>query len=175
MQVNLCLHWSCHKIIFFLEAGLSWHMDKLIWAFGVHLGFKGCLLVIQLRLFILFQTSLISMFEPTTSVLQMQMPDCFHKSGILYLYYTPGIGSMPKGYIVFISSISLFICPSVRPFVCPSHSITNYFEVFLITYNSAATDQNFSYLVWGYLGGFSSILHLWTPGSCPRVGLEVKI
>ena len=35
--------------------------------------------------------------------------------------------------------------------------------------------KNVSYLVWGYLGGFSSILHLWTPGSCPRVGLEVKI
>ena len=155
-------------------------MDRLIWAFGVHLGFKGCLLVIQLRLFILFQTSLISMFEPTTSVLQMQMPDCFHKSGILYLYYTPGIRSMPKWYIAFVSSVSPFVCPSVllsvRPSFCLSIPFYNQLlRSFLITYNSAATDQNFSYLVWGYLGGFSSILHLWTPGACPRVGLEVKI
>ena len=43
---------------------------------------------------------------------------------------------MPKGYIVFVRSVSPFVCPSVNPF---------YNQVllrnFLITYNSAATDQ----------------------------------
>ena len=95
-----------------------------------------------------------------------------------YFHYTPGIRSMPKGYIVFIRSVSSFVRPpiclnvvlSVNPF---------YNQVllrsFLITYNSAATDQKLFTFRMGYLGGFSSILHLWTPGSCHRVGLEVKI
>ena len=53
-----------------------------------------------------------------------------------------------KGDIDFVHSV----CPSIHPSVLLSLSITK----FLITYNSAVTDQKFSYLVWG----FSSILHL---------------
>ena len=86
--------------------------------------------------------------------------------------YTSIIRSMPKGYIVFVHSVSPFVCLFVRP----SHSITKfYFEVFLLLITLQPLIKNFPYLVWGYLGGFSSILHLWTPGSCPRAGLEVKI
>ena len=67
---------------------------------------------------------------------------------------------MPKGYIVLVCSVSSS--------VLPSHSITKfYFEVFLITYNSAATDQKLFIFGMGVPGR--------TPGSCHRVGLEVKI
>ena len=58
--------------------------------------------------------------------------------------YTPGIRSMPKGYIVFVRSVSLLVCSSVRPGVIPS--VNPFYNLvllrsFLITYNSAATDQ----------------------------------
>ena len=55
-------------------------------------------------------------------------------------YYTPGIRSMPKGYIVFVRSISLFVCPSIRPSRCDFYNQV-LLRSFLITYNSAATDQ----------------------------------
>ena len=58
--------------------------------------------------------------------------------------YTPGIRSMPKGYIVFVSSVCPFICQSFRPSVNPSVNLF-YNQVLLrsfsITYNSAATDK----------------------------------
>ena len=66
-------------------------------------------------------------------------------------FYTPGIRSMRKGYIVFIHSVSLYVCLSVHLSVLLSvrmwlHQLTDsitkfYFRSFLITYNSAATDQ----------------------------------
>ena len=98
-----------------------------------------------------------------------------------YIYYTPRIRSMPKGYIVFVGSICLSIRPSIHPsvhlwFRPLTLSLTKfYFEVFWLLITLQPLIKNFSYLVWGYLGGFSSILLLWTPGSCPRAGLEVKI
>ena len=60
-------------------------------------------------------------------------------------FYTPGILSMLKGYIVFIRSVSLFVClplspsilPSVRPSGCDFYNQV-LFRSFLITYNSAA-------------------------------------
>ena len=64
----------------------------------------------------------------------------------LLLY--PGIQSMPKGYIVFISSVNPFVCLSVRPSVRPGviPSVNPFYNQilllsFLITCNSAATDQ----------------------------------
>ena len=55
---------------------------------------------------------------------------------------------MPKGYIVFFRSVSLFVCPSVHPSIGPGviPSIKPFYNQvllrsFLITYNSAATDQ----------------------------------
>ena len=69
------------------------------------------------------------------------------------VYYTPGIRSMQNEYIVFVRSVSPFVCPSVclsvlHPSICTSviPSINPFYnEVFLrsflITYNSAATDQ----------------------------------
>ena len=49
---------------------------------------------------------------------------------------------MPKSYIVFICSS---VCPSVRPCFCPSVQMWFYNQVlprsFLLTYNSAGTDQ----------------------------------
>ena len=59
-------------------------------------------------------------------------------------HYTPAILSMPKGYIVFVHSISPFVCPFVRLGVIPS---ANHFynqvllRSFSITYNSAASDK----------------------------------
>ena len=96
-------------------------------------------------------------------------------------YYTPSIWSMPKGYKVFVRSVSLLVRSSVRPSVRMwfhplTLSITKfYFEVFWLIITLQPVIKKFSYLLWGYLAGFSSILHLWTPGLCPRVGLEVKI
>ena len=58
--------------------------------------------------------------------------------------YTPGMQSMRKGYIVFIHSVSPFVCPSVFPGVIPSiNPLYNQalLRSFLITYNSAATDK----------------------------------
>ena len=63
---------------------------------------------------------------------------------LLQNYYTPGIRSMLKGYIVFVSSVCLFVLPSVCPSVIPSVN-PFYNQVllrsFFISYNSAATDQ----------------------------------
>ena len=42
-----------------------------------------------------------------------------------------------------------------------------YLKFLSIAYNSVATDQK--------LFIFGMGVHLWTPGSCPRAGLEVKI
>ena len=60
-------------------------------------------------------------------------------------YYTPGIRSMSKGCIVFVRSVSPFVCPSVvRPDVIPSvNPFYNQILLrsFLITNNSAATDK----------------------------------
>ena len=80
-------------------------------------------------------------------------------------YYTPGIQSMPRGYIVFVGSVCLFVClsifrdSSVNPF---------YNQVllrsFLITYNSAATDQKlfiFGMLVSGRVLFHSTPMNLW--------------
>ena len=93
--------------------------------------------------------------------------DLFPKA-VFLVSYTPGIQNMLKGYIVFVRSISLL--------VLPSHSITKfYFKVFRLLITLQPLIKNFSYLVWGYLGGFSSILHLCIPGSCLRAALEVKI
>ena len=50
-----------------------------------------------------------------------------------------------------------------------------YVKFLSFAYKSAATDQKLFIFGMGYLGEFSSILHLWTPGSCHRAGLEVKI
>ena len=50
-----------------------------------------------------------------------------------------------------------------------------YVKCLSFAYNSAATDQKHFIFGMGYLGGFSSILHLLTPGSFSRVGLAVKI
>ena len=77
---------------------------------------------------------------------------------------------------------SSFICLSFHPSVsvllsiCPwfcllTLSITKfYLEFFWLLITLQPLIKNFSYLVWGYLEGFSSILHLWTPGWCPRAG-----
>ena len=51
-------------------------------------------------------------------------------------YYTPGIRSMPKGYTVFVRSVSSSVCPSVRMWFYNQVLLRS----FLITYNSAATD-----------------------------------
>ena len=55
---------------------------------------------------------------------------------------------MLKGYIVFIHSVCPFVCPFIHPSICPSVILfVNHFcnqvllRSFLITYNSAATDQ----------------------------------
>ena len=54
---------------------------------------------------------------------------------------------MPKGYIVFVRSVSPFVCLSILPSICLSvhPDVIFYNQVllrsFLITYNSAATDQ----------------------------------
>ena len=59
---------------------------------------------------------------------------------------------MPKGYIVFVRSVSLLVCPSVHPSVHPTIypdvvlSVNPFYNQvllrsFLITYNSAATVQ----------------------------------
>ena len=55
-----------------------------------------------------------------------------------------GIRSMPKGYIVFVCSVCLSVHPSVCPDVIPP--VNPFYnqvllQSFLITYNSAATDQ----------------------------------
>ena len=55
-------------------------------------------------------------------------------------YYTPGIQSMPKGYIVFVRSVSPSVCPDVIPSVNPFYNQV-LLRSFLITYNSAATIQ----------------------------------
>ena len=46
---------------------------------------------------------------------------------------------MLKGYIVFVHSVSLFVCPSTRSSVPFNNQVL--LGSFLITYNSAATDQ----------------------------------
>ena len=62
---------------------------------------------------------------------------------------------MPKGYIVFIHSVSPFVCPSICPSIHPS-GCDFYNQVllqsFLITYNSAATDQKLSIFGMGVPG-----------------------
>ena len=57
---------------------------------------------------------------------------------------------MLKGYIVFVHSISPFVCLSIRPSVCLDviPSVNPFYnqvllQSFLITYNSAATDQDY--------------------------------
>ena len=86
------------------------------------------------------------------------------KGNFFYYTYTPGIRSMSKGEIVFVGFVRLFVRPSFRPSVLPSARpwfrpltyITKfYFEVYLITYNSAATDQKLFIFGMGVLGGFS--------------------
>ena len=91
---------------------------------------------------------------------------------IVWDYYTPGIWSMLKGYIVFICSVSPFICPSVHPSIClaviPSVNLLHNQVLLLsvlITCKSATTDKK----------RFIFGMGVWTPGSCPRAGLEVKI
>ena len=76
------------------------------------------------------------------------------------------------GVQVFIGSVHPFICPSVN--ICNNQ---NFFELFLLRLSLQPHIRKYSYLVWGYLGGFSSILHLhvWFLGSFHRAGLEVKI
>ena len=80
---------------------------------------------------------------------------------------------MLKGYIVFVCSVSPLVCPSILPFVWVRFrlltlSLTKfYFEVFCLLITLQPQIKNFPYLVWGYLGGFSSILHLWTLGHAP--------
>ena len=73
--------------------------------------------------------------------------------------YTPGIQCMPKGYIVFVGSVSPFIRPSFLQSTCPSviPSINPFYNQvllrsFLITYNSAATDQKLSMFGMGVPG-----------------------
>ena len=56
------------------------------------------------------------------------------------------IRSMPKGYIVFIGSVHLSVCPSICPSVIPSNNVNPFYnqvllQSFFITYNSAATNQ----------------------------------
>ena len=64
--------------------------------------------------------------------------------------YTPGIRSIMKGF----SSVCLSVRPSVRLDVILSFT-SKFFDYFYLH----PLIKNFSYLVWGYLGGSSSILH----------------
>ena len=81
----------------------------------------------------------------------------------LRLLYTPPPPhtKYAEGYIIFVRSVGpfvcLFFCPSVCPSVSLSHSITKfYFEVSFDYITLQPLIKNFSYFVWGYLGGFSS-------------------
>ena len=57
-----------------------------------------------------------------------------------WYFYSPGIWSMLKGYIVFVCSVRLSIRPGVIPSVHPFYNQV-LLRSFLITYNSAAADQ----------------------------------
>ena len=76
--------------------------------------------------------------------------------------YTPGIQSMPKGYIVLVGSVCLSICPSVIPSVNPFYNQVLH-QKFLITYNSAATDQKLFIFGLGIPGWvlFHSTMNFW--------------
>ena len=97
---------------------------------------------------------------------------------------------MPKGYIVFVRSVSPFVCPSVRPSVLPSvHpsvcpdvilSVNPFYNQvllrsFSITYNSAATDQKL--FIFGIRVPVRGLFHSTSinPWVMPRAGLEVII
>ena len=87
---------------------------------------------------------------------------------------------MPNGYIVFVHSICQFVCPSIRPSVCPDviPSVNPFYNQvllrsFLITYNSAATDQKLFIFGIGVPGRV--LFHSTSMRPRPRACLEVKI
>ena len=84
-------------------------------------------------------------------------------------HYTPHIRSMPKGYIVFVCSISPFVCPSFCLSVNPFYNQV-LLRSFLLLITLQPLIKNFSYLVWGYLGG-SIPFYLYGPlGHAPGRG-----
>ena len=90
-------------------------------------------------------------------------------------YYTQGIQSMLKGYIVFIHSVSPFIylfirlsiLPSVHPSICPDviPSVNPFYNQVLLQsffyYNSAATDQNLFIFGMGRVLFYSTSINSW--------------
>ena len=76
------------------------------------------------------------------------------------------------GYIVFVRSVSLFICPSFRPSVNPFYNQV-LLKSFLITYNSAATDQKlfiFGMGVPGRVPFLSTSMDPWVLPQCEARG-----
>ena len=84
------------------------------------------------------------------------------------LYYTPGIHSMPKGCIVFVRSFNPFVCPPLYPSVPFYNRFTWKFLDYLYNVTLQPLIKNFSYLVWGYLGGF--FFHSSSMGHAPGRG-----
>ena len=102
------------------------------------------------------------------------LKDVLSTVGLFQYFFFP----LPKGYIVFVCSVSPFICPSMRPVVIPSINLF-YNQVllwsFLIIYNSAATDQKLFIFGMGVPGRVLFHSASMDPWVMPQGRQEVKI